>query len=200
MAKILQLYNDREQLGMGLGLPRLGGSILNWSALPWETLLSWFAWEDDVDNNRLYFIYRPPIDGVLVHYYYMGHIYYDYKLKIQRGYLGKDLEVIGIIKQCQFGIFCGKSSYSEKLIAPKNGIFINQIPMDRFEKGSHTTFLTPGESPFYIDYAFPMPYHFLDEKALEQLRELKRTVELGKCARITLDYLLNNYGISENDL
>ena len=114
--------------------------------------------------------------------------------------MGKDLEVVGFVRQCELGTFLGKKSYSEKLIPPKNGIFVNQIDMSRFEKTPHHTLLQPGESPFYIDYSFPNLHNLLDDDTLNKLRDLKRVKELGKNAEETLGHLLNKYGISESDL
>lgn len=200
MSRIIPLYDNRDGLAIVIGLPKITKHVFDWYALPWKVLMSWFKWEDDIQRKRLYFVYTPPIDDYLVEYLYLGSTFYDYRLKMQRGYSGKDLEVTGFIRQCSLGVFMGKRGYIEKIISPKNGFFVNLIDMQRFEKEPHYVRLEPGEAPFYIDYSFHSPYSTFNDEELDKLRDLKRIKSEGEIAGEMLRYLLNKYGISEKDL
>lgn len=172
-----------DKLAEQIGLPKRFNSY-DWFSLSEDIFVSWFKWEDNVDERKLYLRYEPPME-------FPAYYDYVYSFQIKSSLkLGTPLDIDFYISDkigfCNLKCFMGKKYY-QCLTAPKDGMFVNLIDLDRF-KGVGETLVKKGETLFYIDYSNEEIDKYKEAKNTKLL-EIERENELYEREQIKTSIL-----------
>ena len=194
----------KDELIAQLGLPRRGNYV-DWFALDWNTFKTWFSWDNNTEEKRIYLRFDPPIPEVYGYYsfQYSYILREDVKKWVPNLIKELDFNIEKDVHCCRIGVFMG-NMFFERLESPQSGIFVNLIDLERF-KGNTKTIIEKNEILFYIDYSNTQIVECIDKVILEKLKKLKSLSERGvggerDNAKRMLQELLNKYNIKESDL
>lgn len=191
----------REQFADKIGLPKMAG-LHDWFALPLEIFITWFKWEDNADERKVYLKFDPPID-MIAYYDFIYSLHIKTNLKFNKS-IEIDLNITDNIHCCNLGCFMGRLYY-RCLDSPKSGVFVNLIDLDRFKGFAGKATIKKGEILFYVDYSHTHLKETIDSDVIEKLCKLRELAKRGiggeKVNAERMFYeLLKKYNIQESEL
>ena len=126
-----------------------------------------FKWVDS--NNKLFFIFAPEKPVLCSYSYFYSH-YQQLPDHI-------NLIVEEEINCCTIRIWHNMSILEKKIIAPRKGIFVNMISLNRFK---HDASPIKYEKLFYIDYDLDAINDYIKAKEIKRIETIKELEEQEK--------------------
>lgn len=157
---------EEAELARRLGLPKIIDTW-DWCRLKWQDFSTWLRWEEE--DSRLFLVYDPPIDGLFGLYSYHASCYYHTGIRppVENVVAGEPIHC------CSWGMFLRAFPFSERLIAPRSGVFVNLIDPSRFYHATHKARLHKGEIPLCIELSGTAITVSAPYEIIEKLRKLK---------------------------